>query len=188
MEKAEGIIDELIESKTDPYNGRATADEVKPQIFMYEIITPATASNEDVDGVTKLADTSEGLKIASTKPTAKITGINYTEVFGSLPEYTANLDNVGSGTVYPTTETTDAKFENYVRENYSKLVIPAKVKLNANGECDENGIEYTIIDVDRLGGDTEDQWYVGYANGYFAHNVYQIVLPNTIRRFIQYIS
>ena len=181
LQKAESIIDELIESKTDPYNGQATADEVVPQLFMYEIINPATASTEEgVDGITKLADTSDTIKIAatSTKPTAKIVGINYDTAFGSLAEYTSYPDIAGSGYDNTSTEESLAKFENIVKNNYSKLVIPAKVKLNENGDYDPNGTIYTITQVGACG-----SFYDSIGFGLvqpFINNVTEIVLPNTI--------
>ena len=191
LQRTDEIMDELIESKTDPYNGQATADEVVPQLFMYEIINPATASTEEgVDGVTKLADTSDTLKIAatSTKPTAKIVGINYNTAFGSLAEYTAYNDIAGSGYENTDTEASHTKFENIIKNNYSKLVIPAKVKLNASGEYDVNGTEYTVVEVGHLGG-VNDYGNNTTDNGdltlvpYFFKNVSEIVIPNTIIRF-----
>ena len=193
LQKAESIIDELIESKTDPYNGQATADEVVPQLFMYEIINPATASNEEgVDGITKLADTSEELKIAATntKPTAKIVGINYDTAFGSLAEYTAYNDIAGSGYENTDTEASHTKFENIVKNNYSKLVIPAKVTLNASGEYDANGTEYTVVEVGSLGDIEFESNQTSHGDStlvpYFTKNVSEIVIPNTIIRFSDY--
>ena len=180
LQKVDGILDELINGPEDPYNGLATEDEIHPQLFMYEIITPGTASTEDgVDGVTKLADTSDTIKIAetSTKPTAKIVGYNYDYAFGSLAEYSSNGE-AGSGYDNTETEESQDKFANMVRNNYSKLVIPAKVKLNPSGEYDPNGTECTVVEVQGLGAFGDD--YPVNLNFYFRDNVNEIVLPNTV--------
>ena len=183
LRNTDEILDELINGpKPDPYSGLATQDEVVPQLFMYEILTPATASNEEgVDGVTKLADTSDTIKIAATETTgtAKITGINYDYAFGDISEYVSDENVAGSGYDSVDDETSKAKFTNRVRGRYSKLVIPATIKLNSSGEYDANGTEYSIIEV----GDLGDYFYSnGTLRFAFGENVTEIILPNTIKR------
>ena len=72
----ENPIDDTV---IDVYRGLATEDEAHPDLFYYDIVTSPTAS---IDSETKIAST-DGLQVASTTTpgTAKITGINYINVF-----------------------------------------------------------------------------------------------------------
>lgn len=208
LRKAENIIDGLFnngatteedeyvdEDLIDSYNGLATESEVVPQIFLYEILTPAVGSTEGVDGVTKLADTSDTLKIAantSKMGTAKITAINYDYMFRNLSEYTSFTDTTGArydqfagstrvGSGYDNTDTVEshAKFKKEVQDNYSKIVLPATITLDSNGNYDPNGTKYKVTGVENFGycGDLTIEDIPADA---LRKNVNEVVLPNTL--------
>ena len=122
-----GTITPSNSNTNDVYRGLATESDVHPEIFYYEIITPATASIKEETKIALI----NGVKLAttSTPGTAKIIGINLDYILSN-----------GSG------NNNVEKVNSYV----NKLVIPHEVTLDDDSNYSSTGKTFKITDVDWL--------------------------------------
>ena len=160
------------EAPADIYYGLATADEVEPNLFLYEIINQTTGKMnqiEDISELGKIADLNGNIRLSENtaeKKKARIIGFNWDYIFRNIDGYvptTAGEESTQYKYIHSGIEE-ESYPENWMEyrevfNNYvDKMVIPASIKLDLTGKFDTSGEEYEIISLNFHGNEYFNSW------------------------------
>ena len=149
-------------------------------IFTYRILNQSIGnSDENYKSLGKIADTSDGILIGdneSTIGTAMITGINYDYVFKFIPKNYSYPYTTGNGSFGAVANL----YEEAMRSFAQRIEIPSSVKLNLNGECDNNGKSYRIVSIGDNAFCSKESLNPTDNFCYTLGEISKIVIPNSI--------